>query len=400
MNTQTIKEQIKKIKEVQTSYGLSEKTINSYQRIYQKYLDYVKDDVYNQTKYQEFLLNVYNFDITKPFNKSNTKLDNLYHSMMMLENLDNYIAKKEKRVLSNNLKHTLTDNYINLVNKYKTYCKDVRYNADNNIEEKANYASNLLAYFISINIYNIKEVNEDVINTFINLSINKSERSKSRYFAILRDFLVFLYVENILLYDYSYLVPSIRKNKNIKLPSIIKENDIKELLENFPKERKIDKRNYAIILMASELGMRISDILNLKFENINWLKNTISFNQVKTKCLNTLPLSKKLGWAIIDYIKNARPITESKYVFVKHSIPYGKINQFNQFNKYFFKESINDENKKGIHNLRNSLATRMLENEIPLPIISQCLGHSSVDTTLVYLKIDTNKLKTCGLDVK
>ena len=82
--------------------------------------------------------------------------------------------------------------------------------------------------------------------------------------------------------------------------------------------------------------------------------------------------------------------------------PFEKMPEFNSFNKYFnkIKLEINDDNKKGIHNLRHSLAKNMLDNDIPLNIISSTLGHSNVASTCsTYLKIDYKRLKKCTLEV-
>ncbi len=101
-----------------------------------------------------------------------------------------------------------------------------------------------------------------------------------------------------------------------------------------------------------------------------------------------MPLSKEIGWAIIDYINKARPKCNNEFLFVKTKYPFEKMEQFTDFNKYFDKCDFKTEDtKKEIHNLRHSLASNMLDNDIP--IISSVLGHTSTDTTSnTYLKID------------
>ena len=75
------------------------------------------------------------------------------------------------------------------------------------------------------------------------------------------------------------------------------------------------KRDYAIILLVARLGIRVGDVNNLKFENIDWRTNSISFVQNKTGNRATLPLLKDVGWAIIDYVNNGRPKIESLIFF-------------------------------------------------------------------------------------
>ena len=81
------------------------------------------------------------------------------------------------------------------------------------------------------------------------------------------------------------------------------------------------RRDYAIILLIARLGLRASDVANLRFENINWETNKISFYQVKTKKQIELPLLKDVGESIIEYMKYGRPTCNSDHIFVRHRAP-------------------------------------------------------------------------------
>ena len=179
-----------------------------------------------------------------------------------------------------------------------------------------------------------------------------------------------------------------------------KQEEIEEKLKEIPRERKTEKRDYTIILIAARLGLRISDILNIKLKDIDWEHHELHIIQQKTNHSNILPLPKDVGWAVIDYIQHARPKCENEYLFVKMRYPFEKMEQFHNFNKYFETEEI-ENTKKGIHNLRHSLAKNMLDNDIPLHTISSVLGHHSLETTSnTYLSIDEKHLKECSLEVE
>ena len=156
-------------------------------------------------------------------------------------------------------------------------------------------------------------------------------------FYVLREFLNYLFIENILFKDLSVCVPKIKTNKRKKLPTYLKQDEVEELLKNIPKEKKIDIRNYAIILIAARLELRLNDILDIKLKDIDWKNKKVNVIQPKTNNLNILPLSKEVGWAIIDYINKARPKRKSEYLFVKMNYPFEKLEQFTDFNKYFDK---------------------------------------------------------------
>ena len=160
-----------------------------------------------------------------------------------------------------------------------------------------------------------------------------------------------------------------------------------------------------MLLLVTRLGLRISDVNNLKFENLNWSKKTINIVQYKTNEALTLPLLNDVGWALIDYIKNGRPKVESPYVFVTHVVPYKEFSIQNHHHELITKYlgwaglPVKCKRKLGMHSLRHTLATMMLENHEDYHNISAIIGHSSIDSTKVYLKTSIDLLRECTLPV-
>lgn len=132
------------------------------------------------------------------------------------------------------------------------------------------------------------------------------------------------------------------------------------------------KRDYAIVLLVARLGIRIGDVNNLKFENIDWRKNNISFVQNKTGNRVTLPLLKDVGWAIIDYVKNGRPKMDSPYLFLTHIPPFknyaGENHLYATIQKYLSLTDIQDQprKKRGMHSLRHTLAIAYRKTGSPI----------------------------------
>ena len=93
------------------------------------------------------------------------------------------------------------------------------------------------------------------------------------------------------------------------------------------------KRDYAIILLACCLGLRCTDIKNLKLKDFHWEEKKLVFKQSKTKEISTLPLTNEVGWAVIDYLKYGRPKINSSYVFVKHMAPFGPFSKGDHLNQ-------------------------------------------------------------------
>jgi integrase len=157
------------------------------------------------------------------------------------------------------------------------------------------------------------------------------------------------------------------------------------------------------LLLLAKIGIRCGDICDLKYENIDWERNVISFTQHKTGRPISLPLFEDIGLAIIDYLRLGRPKCDSPNIFIRHCPPVGAFiskSLYMMVSGYIGKAGLRTTNRKhGPHALRHSLASRLLEENVPLPVISEIMGHANVNTTAVYLSISIDKLRNCALEV-
>src|SRR5690606_31405452 len=149
-------------------------------------------------------------------------------------------------------------------------------------------------------------------------------------------------------------------------------DEIQRMISTIDRSRPCGKRNYAITLLASRLGLRASDIAGLKFENLLWEQSLISFNQYKTGRLLQLPLLAEVGEAIIDYLKYARPVSDEPYVFLSGRSPVGRIYSTSVtgvVQRAFIASGVNIEHRHyGPHALRHSLASLLLEQSTVMPV--------------------------------
>ena len=404
MSLPDFKTQIKNIRKEALKVGFSISTMDGYLKIWNKFISWkgINNFIYNEKDYIDFLLDYYKFDVHSYTNKSCSRHQQLMRSKRILDDFDTYKNCIAKRVLPSYLYSDYNEKWDEVIDNYLTYCKNVCYNKEKTVKVKKDYLLRILSYLYKNNINDLNELKSEHITNFVNEVINKGNVSKRRNFYILRDFLNYLFIENILKEDLSIYVPKVKRKYKRKMPTYLSVEDVEKLLDSIPKERKVDIRNYTIILIAARLGLRVSDILNIKLKDIDWVNYKLNVIQPKTNNVNILPLSKEVGWTIIDYIKNSRPKCNNEYLFVKMKYPFEKMEQFSCFHKYFEKANIevNTGNKKGIHNLRHSFATKMLDSDIPIHIISSVLGHADINTTSsTYIKIDLKNLKKVCLEV-
>ncbi|NBJ94736.1 hypothetical protein D5281_19685 [bacterium 1xD42-62] len=218
-----------------------------------------------------------------------------------------------------------------------------------------------------------------------------------------RYYLKYCYEHGLMEQEMFSKLPNPHYNRQIRLPSSYSANEVTKLLDSIDLGNLCGIRDYAIILLIARLGLRSSDVANLRFSNIDWEREVIHLNQVKAGNPLELPLLEDVGEAIINYLKNARPKTDSDHVFVRQVPPYtdfnpGAVGALVRVRLQRLGIHLKGK-KKGSHTLRHSLASRLLEHEIPLPVISEILGHTTTETTMAYLHIDITELRKCALEV-
>lgn len=257
-------------------------------------------------------------------------------------------------------------------------------------------------FFISMGAPEFKNVTLDMLNRFLESLAGYSTTTVSEFIRQIRLLSDFAYANGYHVRSFSSAMPHVKNIRQQRLPSVFKPEEIKSMLESVDRDSPLGKRNYAMILLAARLGLRISDIRYLEFSSIDWEKKLLSIVQKKTQKPLTLPLLDDVGWAIIDYLKNGRPESDSSYVFIRHSPPYTALTGSShlivqQMRKAGIQSPLN--RKIGMHALRHGLASSMLENGVSLPVITHTLGHSDIQSTEVYLRISMSQLKRCALEV-
>lgn len=220
----------------------------------------------------------------------------------------------------------------------------------------------------------------------------------------LRAYMRFLYEKRYIKEPLAERLPRVTVPSKDRIPSVWEPDDLNKLLESIDRSNPTGKRDYALLLLVAKLGLRGVDVKQLTFNCFKWDRKEICFIQSKTGVPIVLPLLPDVGWAVIDYVKNGRPNCESEYVFLRHAAPIGPYTKENHLyatiRKYMKRAGIKREGKKnGLHSLRHTLATSLMERSTPVAEISDILGHTNPDSTTNYLKSSIELLRECAQEV-
>ncbi|HEY6424630.1 MAG TPA: site-specific integrase [Pseudonocardiaceae bacterium] len=199
-------------------------------------------------------------------------------------------------------------------------------------------------------------------------------------------------------------VPAAKSTKHARIPSVWEPADVAKILQGVDRGNPCGKRDYAIILMITRLGLRGVDVKRLRFADLDWPGNRLSVVQAKTGHRVQLPLLKDVGWAVIDYIRHGRPQADCPELFVRHTAPIGPFSEQDHLHQILVKHArvahvpLGEERRHGMHSLRHTLATRLMEGGTPVEQIAEILGHQRVASTGAYLKSSLRLLAQCALD--
>ncbi len=293
-------------------------------------------------------------------------------------------------------------NYQNIITQYLNL-EEFKEKANDTMRIKRNTITAFCNYLGDNGLGSIELCQQKHVSDFMETISQLSTSTKSGKAFILRHFFNYLYSLNIISYSGKELFPVIVTNKRDRILSFYSENEVQKLISIVDNRTVPGKRDFLIVLMAAELGIRSGDICRLNLTDIHWERNTIEFTQFKTGVFNQLPLLENIKFALIDYLRSSRPDCSSPLLFVGLKNDYGMISSSQMHSivsKYFKKAGLDISNRKhGPHALRHSLASNLLSNNTPMHVIKDVLGHTNLNTTKIYLNIDINTLKQFALEV-
>lgn len=385
---------LNRIKDAVLSYGLSDQTVAKYYgatRYLHKFMEENTLENYTQEAGKMFIR----------FLETNTPL----HSVRYLERFKtlirtlNYILEglPLRRRRTFRIEYKLPDNEIGNIAKDTIALLETQKLSRGSMYHYSRYLY-LFVEYMTVNKISFEKLDANHILQFMD-SYHNGVRATCA--MAIKKFLEFIYEKGIVHENFAPYLKGYKDERPKPIISYYTPDEIRIIEASIDRTSAIGKRDYAIILLASRLGLRSSDIRKLTFSNLDWDNSLIRLQQYKTKRMITLPLLSDVGEAIIDYVKNGRPKCCCKNVFVSSRRPFTEMETLSTiFGRHILRSGINTVSHHiGGHTLRHSLATSLMQNGTELPIISEVLGHESTDTTMIYLGVNVNALLECAMIV-
>lgn len=284
--------------------------------------------------------------------------------------------------------------YSPILQDYLSQCRD-KGNKTLTIEAKRKACTQFLNHLEKSGYSDISQITLEAVTQALLAYENKDNLARTR------QFLKYIHEAGYVQTDFSSIVP--RYKRPVPVITTYTPAEIKRLEDAIDTSSITGKRDRAIILLASRMGLRSGDIVKLRWSEIDLKDGYISLIQEKT----SVPLSLRMPEDVIAALSDCLCISEpcdvnDGYVFHKFKAPYGPVTTGilrHVLNKYIHMAGIDIRQRKhGLHALRSSLASSMVNDGVSYETVRRILGHSDPDVIKRYAKANIENLRLCSLD--
>jgi len=213
--------------------------------------------------------------------------------------------------------------------------------------------------------------------------------------SALRSFFRFLLQHGEIGIDLAAAVPTVADWRLARVPQFLSPNEVRSMLNACNRDTPVGRRDYAILVVLARLGLRATEVLALRLEDIDWRAGEVTIRG-KGQVHDRLPLPQDVGEAIVDYLQHGRPDCAAPEVFVRTRAPHrglGNPSTVSTLVRRALQRGDLHPSSRGAHLLRNTLATTMLRGGASISEIGQVLRHRSAATTELYVKVDIEGLR-------
>jgi integrase/recombinase XerD len=241
----------------------------------------------------------------------------------------------------------------------------------------------------------------DIHRYFCSLVGRYQRKTMQHVVGNVRGFLRFQFMRGSINSPLHLQIDTVRTYREEQLPHPVSWPELQHLLVRIDRSGPLGLRDYAVLLLAATYGLRASDVANLTFDAIDWRNRTIQITQCKTRQPLALPLTDEVGAALADYIRRGRPVSDSRYVFLRWRAPVAPLSlpgMANTLRRASGSAKVPLQ-EAGFRCLRHALALRLLRQGTSLKGIGDILGHRSTLSTATYLRLDIDDLRSVALPV-
>jgi integrase/recombinase XerD len=290
-----------------------------------------------------------------------------------------------------------------LVTAYRLHLEQVRGLAEKTRQLHGATAAALLAFLdFDDDPVCLRDLGSPKVEAFVCAAAARLGRESLQHtVAYLRSFLRFLASRNEVTRGLDTSIDTPRMYRGERLPRALAWESVKSFLGAIDRSTSKGRRDHTMFLLIATYGLRTSEVAALRLDDIEWRAGRIRIPRPKTTTPLELPLTDEVGAVLIDYVRHVRPDLPCREVFVRVRAPAGPIGPtaISEAFRTWTRGGTLPTPSQGPHCLRHSLAIHLLRQGTSLKAIGALLGHRSVESTCVYLRLKVEDLRDAALSL-
>jgi integrase/recombinase XerD len=225
------------------------------------------------------------------------------------------------------------------------------------------------------------------------------KRSVQSLCSILKVFFRYLYRVGLMTRDMSKAIESPRRYRLANLPRSITWSEVEQMLLTVDRRSAVGKRDYAILLLLVTYGLRAREVGALTLDDIDWERDRLDVRGRKAGHSTAYPLAPTVGEALLEYLKEGRPKTVNRAVFIAAYAPYAPLSRVavSLRAKWYLRKAGISVSRPGSHTLRHTCVQRLVDSGFSLKTIGDFIGHRTPDATKIYAKVNVEALRQVAL---
>ena len=293
-----------------------------------------------------------------------------------------------------------SDHIAEELHRYEEHLRDVRGLAEGSCRQRARIVGRLLHKKFADRPIDIAELRAEDVRRFLanQLDALRTPSNALQLASALRSYFRYRATCGDQVDKLTAVISSPAHWKLASLPRALKPEEAERLLNSFTVNLRFPKRGYAIVRCALDMGLRAGEIAHLMISDIDWRAGTVMLRGTKSLRQDIMPLPMETGQALADYLQHERPATRNPAIFVRQKkgrdYPITSMAIQKVIKRACCRVGLPHSSA---HALRHTLACRLVENGSSLKEVADLLRHRSLNTTLIYAKLDTPKLLAVAL---
>jgi integrase/recombinase XerD len=291
--------------------------------------------------------------------------------------------------------------YMELVEDYLQRLREVRGLCCNSLMLKRVPCQALVTFVAAQGMTDLQSLRPETIHQFLAQHAKTCHRRTMRSrCSSLRDFLAYLHRRGLVSANFAGVVVTPRVYQGEQCPRFLTRTEIDAVLAVIDRQSPVGRRAYAMVLLLAIYGLRGIEVVHLRLDDLDWHRELLHVRRRKAGNDTTYPLSVPVGEAILAYLRQGRPSSTHRELFLSTNAPFAPLTPGGGLNDqvrvYLAKAGIRVA-RSGTHSFRYSCAQRLFEEGLPLKTIGDYLGHRDTRTTQHYTMITLDQLREVAL---